>query len=60
MALFDGRSVPCLRVQLSTRGATVGVLLTDDERRLPVQLDLPLPYGTVTLLLSGTAPAVAR
>ena len=26
-------------------------------RRLPVQLSLPLPYGTVTLVLSGTARA---
>jgi hypothetical protein len=57
MTLFDGRTVPCLSVKLTTRGATVGVRLTDDARRLPVQLDLPLPYGTVTLLLSGTAAA---
>jgi len=57
LTLFDGRTVPCLTVELSTRGATVGVWLTDDERRLPAQLSLPLPYGTVTLVLSGTARA---
>jgi hypothetical protein len=55
VALFDGRTVPCLTVELTTRGSTVGVLLTDDSRRLPVQLSLPLPYGTVILVLSGTA-----
>jgi Protein of unknown function (DUF3108) len=55
LALFDGRTVPCFAVELSTRGSTVAVWLTDDERRLPVQLSLPLPYGTVTLVLSGAA-----
>ncbi|MGH7580219.1 MAG: DUF3108 domain-containing protein [Gemmatimonadales bacterium] len=53
MALFDGRTVPCFAVELTTRGATVGVWLTDDARRLPVQLSLPLPYGTVTLALAS-------
>ena len=53
MALFDGRTVPCFTVELTSRGSTVGVSLTDDARRLPVQLSLPLPYGTVTLLLTG-------
>jgi Protein of unknown function (DUF3108) len=55
VALFDGRSVPCFAVELTTRGATVGVRLTDDARRLPVEMTLPLPYGTVNLVLSGTA-----
>jgi Protein of unknown function (DUF3108) len=55
LALFDGSSVPCFAVELTTRGATVAVWLTDDSRRLPVQLNLPLPYGTVSLVLSGTA-----
>jgi hypothetical protein len=52
VALFDGRTVPCFTVELTSRGSTVGVSLTDDARRLPVQLSLPLPYGTVTLLLT--------
>jgi hypothetical protein len=55
VALFDGRSVPCFTLELTTRGATIGVRLTDDARRLPVELTLPLPYGTVSLVLSGTA-----
>ncbi len=53
VALYDGRTVPCLAVQLTTRGQTVGVLLTDDARRLPVQLSLPLPYGVVKLDLTA-------
>jgi hypothetical protein len=55
VTLFDGRAVPCFVVQLTTRGSTLGVRLTDDARRLPVQLSLPLPYGTVILELSGAA-----
>jgi hypothetical protein len=51
--LFDGRTVPCLTVELTARGATVAVSLTDDRQRLPVQLTLPLPYGSVLLTLSG-------
>ncbi len=54
--LFDGRTVACFTVELTTRGSTLGVQLTDDARRLPVQLSLPLPYGTVILQLSGTTP----
>jgi Protein of unknown function (DUF3108) len=53
VTLYDGRTVPCLAVQLTTRGATVGVRLTDDAQRLPVQLSLPLPYGTVMLELTA-------
>ena len=59
VALFDGRTVPCLTVHLTSRGSTVAVRLTDDARRLPVQLDLPLPYGTVSLVLTGTSSARA-
>jgi hypothetical protein len=53
LTLFDGRTVPCFTVELTARGATMAVSLTDDERRLPVQLTLPLPYGSVLLTLSG-------
>jgi hypothetical protein len=55
VTLFDGRTISCFIVQLTTRGSTLGVRLTDDARRLPVQLSLPLPYGTVVLQLSGAA-----
>jgi hypothetical protein len=41
---------------VTSRGSTMGVRFTDDKRRLPVDLDLPLPYGSVTLLLTGLAP----
>jgi len=51
--LYDGSTVPCLDVQVTTRGTTMGVRFTDDKRRLPVDLDLPLPYGSVLLSLSG-------
>ena len=44
-----------LVVEVTARGTTVGVRLTDDARRLPVRLDLPLPYGSVTLELTGGA-----
>lgn len=56
LTLYDGRSVPCLALELTTRGATMGVRLTDDARRLPVELDLPLPYGSVSLALTGITP----
>ena len=54
LTLPDGQLVPGLAVELTTRGATMGVRFTDDARRLPVELDLPLPYGSVTLTLTGT------
>jgi hypothetical protein len=42
-------------VELTARGATVAVSLTDDAQRLPVSLTLPLPYGSVLLTLSGVS-----
>jgi Protein of unknown function (DUF3108) len=49
-----GGSAPCLAVQVTARGATMRVWFTDDQRRLPVQLEIPLPFGSVTLaLVSG-------
>jgi hypothetical protein len=54
MALYDGSSVPCLAVEVTAHGSTMAMRLTDDARRLPVELDLPLPYGSVTLELAGT------
>ncbi|HEY7503887.1 MAG TPA: DUF3108 domain-containing protein [Gemmatimonadales bacterium] len=55
LALFDGRTVPCFTVELTSRGSTVAVSLTDDARRLPVMVTLPLPYGSVLLTLSGVS-----
>lgn len=53
--LPSGASVPVLVVEVTSRGTTVGVRFTDDAKRLPVQLDVPLPYGEVTLALTGGA-----
>jgi hypothetical protein len=55
VTLPDGRSVPALAVELTSRNTTLGVRFTDDARRLPVEIDLPLPYGSVTLALSGAS-----
>jgi Protein of unknown function (DUF3108) len=55
VALFDGRTVPCFTVELTSRGSTVAVSLTDDSRRLPILVMLPLPYGSVLLTLSGVS-----
>jgi hypothetical protein len=54
VALPDGSSVPCLAVRVTSRGTTMRVWLTEDERRLPAQLEIPLPFGSVTLVLAGT------
>jgi hypothetical protein len=53
LELPGGRTSPCLAVEITARGSTMGVWFTDDARRLPVSLDLPLPYGSVSLELSS-------
>jgi hypothetical protein len=53
VTLGDGSRVSCLALRVSARGNTMGVWLTDDARRLPAQLVLPLPFGSVTLALNG-------
>jgi hypothetical protein len=50
--LPDGRSAQVLTLEVTSRGMTMGVALTDDARRLPVELDLPLPIGRITLALT--------
>lgn len=47
----DGKSASCLAVRVTARGQTMRVWLTDDARRLPAQLEIPLPFGSVTLSL---------
>ena len=49
-----GGTVPVLVLDISSRNLRMGVHLTDDARRLPVQMELPLPFGRVTLVLTGT------
>lgn len=51
--LPGGESAPCLALRVTSRGTTMSVWLTDDKRRLPVQLELPLPFGVVSLQLVG-------
>jgi hypothetical protein len=51
--LPSGAAVPVLVLEITTRNLRVGVQLTDDARRLPVEMDLPLPFGRVTLDLVG-------
>ena len=50
--LPDGKSAPVLVLEVTSRGSLVTLALTDDSRRLPVEIDLPLPFGRVTLALS--------
>ncbi len=53
VTLPDGKNVPALSVEVTSRGMTMKVWLTDDARRLPVQLQVPLPFGVVELQLTG-------
>jgi hypothetical protein len=53
MPVPGGSSTSCLAVQVTARGSTMRVWFTDDKRRLPVQLELPLPFGSVTLTLAA-------
>ena len=53
LPLPGGTEAECLAVSVTSRGTTMRVWLTDDDRRLPVQLELPLPFGVVTLSLAG-------
>lgn len=50
-SLPGGRTAPALALEITSRSLTMGVKLTDDARRLPVELELPLPFGRVTLEL---------
>jgi len=50
-AVPGGVSTSCLAVQVSSRGEMMRVWFTDDKQRLPAQLEIPLPFGSVTLSL---------
>jgi hypothetical protein len=50
--LPGGKSAPVLTLEITSRGNLMTVAMTDDARRLPVEIDLPLPFGRVTLQLS--------
>jgi len=51
--LPDGSEASCLVLRVSARGTAMRVWLTDDQRRLPAQMELPLPFGNVTLTLAA-------
>jgi Protein of unknown function (DUF3108) len=53
VAMPGGKSASCLAVRVTARGETMRLWLTDDARRLPAQLEIPLPFGSVTLSLVG-------
>ncbi len=67
MELPDGREVPCLVLHpvIDTKGlfskrSETRIWLTDDERRLPVQIRSKFPFGTITLRLKdAVVPAAA-
>ncbi|HEU5303861.1 MAG TPA: DUF3108 domain-containing protein, partial [Gemmatimonadales bacterium] len=51
---LDGGALPCLALRVTSRGMVMRLWLTDDTKRLPAQLELPMPFGAVTLQLVGT------
>ena len=51
VTLPDGKTVPSIVVEVTSRGMTMKAWLTDDGRKLPVQLEVPLPFGVVSLQL---------
>jgi uncharacterized protein DUF3108 len=54
VAMPDGKSVPSIPVTVTSRGMTMKVWFTDDARRLPAQLEVPLQFGVVSLVLAGS------
>jgi hypothetical protein len=55
VAMANGSNASCLAVEVSSRGQLMRVWFTAAARRLPAQLELPLPFGSVTLSLVGQA-----
>jgi hypothetical protein len=49
----DGREVRCIALTLTSRDLRIDVWLTDDDHRVPVQLDIPLWLGSVRLKLTA-------
>jgi Protein of unknown function (DUF3108) len=52
VALPEG-AVQCLALRVTSRGLVMRLWLTDDPRRLPAQMEVPMPFGVVSLLLTG-------
>lgn len=63
LELPDGSKVPCLVLnpvvgdKMFAPRADARLWITDDARRLPVQIRSRLPYGTITLRLEKMTPA---
>ena len=61
--LPDGSKVPCLVLnpvvgdKMFSERADARLWITDDARRIPVQIRSRLPYGTITLRLEKITPA---
>jgi hypothetical protein len=53
VAMPGGGSASCLAVRVRSRGVTMRAWFTDDEHRLPAQLEIPLAFGSVTLTLAA-------
>lgn len=54
VTLGNGRAVACLALRITAAGTVSRVWLTDDPRRLPAQLELPLTIGRARLVLRGS------
>jgi hypothetical protein len=52
-AVPGGGTAPVLMLEITSRTLRMTVKLTDDTRRLPVEMELPLPFGRVTLALTS-------
>lgn len=50
--LPTGSTAPVLLLDVASRSLRMSVALTDDARRLPVEMELPLPFGRITLELT--------
>jgi hypothetical protein len=52
-ALPAGGTAPVLLLEVTSRSLRMSVAMTDDARRLPVEMELPLPFGRITLELTS-------
>lgn len=50
--LPNGGTAPVLQLEVTSRSLRMNIAMTDDARRLPVEIELPLPFGRVTLELT--------
>lgn len=53
VTLGSGRTITCLALRITAAGAVSEIWLSDDARRIPAQLRLPLSVGRVKLVLAG-------